>query len=179
MSLLPPHQLTSSTLFDVSPVVSLKVPHGPLTFPAFSTAAPGAGSFPAFNTPPTFGSRTAETFFSLPVYSFAFMQAGTFSQVLSGAAPAFGHAFPSTLSSANVFAPLSLGSTLVFSFIIAPVSRFAVVPTIVGNTAFDRWTWSHNFPGANRTRLSVYWAALRRVYLLVAPCVSFRYFRVE
>ena len=61
MPLPPPHQSTSSTLVDVFPVASLKVSHGPLTFPTFSTVAPGAESFPAFNTPPTFVSRTAET----------------------------------------------------------------------------------------------------------------------
>ena len=127
VSLPPPHQSTSSTLVDVSPVASLKAPYGPLTFPASSTAAPGAGSSPAFNAPPTFVSRTAETFFRLPTPPFSFMQAGTSSShVLPRAAQAPGHAFPSTLSSANIFAPLSLESTIVSSFINAPVSRPAV-----------------------------------------------------
>ncbi len=114
MLLPPPHQSTSSTLVDVSTVASLKAPYGPLTFPAVLTAAPVASSSSAFNTPPTFVSRTAETFFRLPAPPFSFMQAGTpSSQVLPGAAQAPGNAFHSTLSSA-VFAPLSLESTIVF-----------------------------------------------------------------
>ena len=133
MSLPPPHQSTSSTLNDVSPVASLKAPYGHLTFPAISTAAPGAGSSYAFNTPSTFVSRTAETIFRLPAPPFSFMQAGTpSSQVLPKAAQVPGHAFPSTLSSANVFAPLSFGSTIVSSFINAPVSGPAVVPPSSG-----------------------------------------------
>ena len=133
VSLPPPHQSTSSTLVDVSPVASLKAPYGPLTIPVFSTAATSAGSSPAFNTPPTFVSRAAEPFFRLPAPPFSFMQTGTPpSQVLPGAAQAPGHAFPSTLRSANVFVPLSLGSTLVSSFINTPVSRPAVIPQSSG-----------------------------------------------
>ena len=132
-SLPPPHQSTSITLVDVSPVASLKTPYGPLTFPASSTAAPGAGLSPAFNTPSTVVSRTAETFFCLPAPFISFMQADTpFSQVLPKAAQSPGHAFPLTLSSANVFAPLSLRRTIVFSIINAPVSRPAVVPPSSG-----------------------------------------------
>ena len=64
---LPPsHQSTSSTLVDISPVASLKAPHGPLIFSFLLMVAPGAGFSPAFNIPPAFASRTVETCFRLP-----------------------------------------------------------------------------------------------------------------
>ena len=61
------------------------------------------------------------------------MQAGTHSsKVLPGAAQAPGRLLLSKLSSANVFAPLSLGSTLVSSSTNAPLSRLAVALPSLG-----------------------------------------------
>ena len=75
-------------------------------------------------------SRTSEAFFWPPAPPFSYLQAGTSSQVLLGAAHLPGRAPPQTIGSA--LTPLSLGSALVFTTTSAPSSRPAVVQSVPG-----------------------------------------------